>query len=158
MPDNVTEESPPDDAELLQHLVGDEMQKTKKEQRRARTDLDIFGEDCFKEIKRETNLDSKSANLNYLPAYFEYLREYKLPTLTIWTCLTLGNLNRFDKKYNVGLPKQQGRNTLVQNLTSAQVENYFKNIKKNQGLHNPLHMFIENNFKDLKWQQRNISM
>ena len=42
MPDNVTEESPPNVAELLQHLVGDEIQKMKKEQRRARTDLDIF--------------------------------------------------------------------------------------------------------------------
>lgn len=66
----------------------------------------------------------------------------------------MDNLNRFNKKYNVGLPKQQGRNILVQNLTSAQVENYFKNINKNQGLRNPLHMFLENNFKDLKWQQR----
>ena len=154
MPDNVTEERPPDDAELLQHLVGDEMQKTKKQQRRARTDLDIFWDDCSKEIKRETNPDNKAANLYYLPAYSEYLREYKPPTLTIWTCLTLGNLKRFNKKYNVGLPKQQGRNILIQNLTSAQVESYFKNIKKNQGLRNPLHMFIEDNLKDLKWQQR----
>ena len=113
MPDNVTEGRPPDDAELLQHLAGDEMQKTTKQLRRARTDLDIFWDDCFKEIERETNPDSKSAKLYYLPAYFEYLREYKLPTLAIWTCLTLGNLNRFNKKYNVGLPKQQGRNILV---------------------------------------------
>ena len=52
------------------------------------------------------------------------------------------------------MPKQQGRNIWVQNLTSAQVENYFKNIEKKQGLFNPLHMIIENNFKDLKWQQR----
>ena len=60
MPDNVTEERPPDDAELLQHLVGDEMQKTKKQQRRARTDLDIFWDDCSKEVKRETNPDNKA--------------------------------------------------------------------------------------------------
>ena len=73
------------------------MQKTKKQQRRERTDLDIFWDDCFEEIKRETNPDSKAANLYYLPSYFEYLRECKLPTLTIWTCLTLGNLNRFNK-------------------------------------------------------------
>ena len=52
------------------------------------------------------------------------------------------------------MPKQQGRNIWVQNLTSAQVENYFKNIGKKQSLFNPLHMIIENNFKDLKWQQR----
>lgn len=31
MPDNVRKERPPDDAELLQHLVGDEMQKSKKQ-------------------------------------------------------------------------------------------------------------------------------
>ena len=66
MPDNVTEERPPDDVELLQHLVGDEMKKTKKQQRRARTDLDIFWDDYFKEIKRDTNPDSKAANLYYL--------------------------------------------------------------------------------------------
>ena len=60
MPDNVTEERPPDDAELLQHLVGDEMQKTKKQQRRARTDFDIFWDDCSKEVKRETNPDNKA--------------------------------------------------------------------------------------------------
>ena len=83
MQHNVTEERLPDDAEILQHLVGDEMQKTKKHQRRAKTDLEIFWDDCFKEIKRETNPDSKAANLYYLPVYFEHLREYKLPTLTI---------------------------------------------------------------------------
>ena len=66
VPDNVTEGRPPDDAELLQHLVGDEMQRTKKQQRRTRSDLNIFWDDCFKEIKRETNLDSKATNLYYL--------------------------------------------------------------------------------------------
>ena len=44
------------------------MKKKKKQQRRARTDLDIFWDDYFKEIKRETNPDSKAANLYYLPA------------------------------------------------------------------------------------------
>ena len=71
-------------------------------------------------------------------------------------CLILGNLNRINKKYNVGLPKELGKIFLVQNLTSAQVENYFKNIKKNPGPCNSFHMFIKNKSKDLKWQQRQL--
>ena len=44
-------------------------------------------------------------NESFLPDYFQKIQESKLGTVTLWTNLCLGNLQRFNSNYKYEIPK-----------------------------------------------------
>ena len=107
-------------------------------------------------LDKDQSISEKQLHPLFFPRYYTSIEEHKLPTATLWSNLILGNLNRFSDSYNINIKRSKSKDIFVENLTSAQIENYFGNIKRNQSTKQPIPYFIERNFKDLKWQQRNF--
>ena len=77
-------------------------------------------------------------NEYFLPDYFQEIKENKLGTVTLQTNLCLGNLQRFNSNYKYEIPKAAQRIIFTENLASGQIEGYFENLKRNNGLKQPI--------------------
>ena len=98
-------------------------------------------------------------NKLYHPAYFEYLESKKLPTVTLWTNVCIGDLSRFNTDYHVRTPHlHKAKNFHVQNKTSGQVEGLFSVMKRNPECHKlPLDHFVRHQWDSHKGLQRQFT-
>ena len=98
-------------------------------------------------------------NKLYHPAYFEYLESKKLPTVTLWTNVCIGDLSRFNTDYHVRTPHlHKAKNFHIQNKTSGQVEGLFSVMKRNPECHKlPLDHFVRRQWDSHKGLQRQFT-
>ena len=101
-------------------------------------------------------LEQLQLNRYYNPKYYDYLRNRKLPTATLWTNLCLGDLTRFNQQYECRTEAYQAaKNTSLQNKTSGQIEGLFSTLKRNSSLLKaPLDHFINRLWENLKGLRR----
>ena len=92
-------------------------------------------------------------NESFLPGYFQKIQENKLGTVTRWTNVCLGNLQRFNSNYKYEIPKTVQRTIFTESLTSGQIEGYFANLKRNIGLKQPMSYFVKKSYQSLLWEQ-----
>ena len=147
-------ENEDDDKEFLQFIASENGALSKQKKISKNSDLDEFWAQSISNLPKSKITRSNVKNQFYFPAYFEDILHHKLPTATLWSGLCLGNLKRFSTNYKMDTPLSNERNSLCQNATSAQVEGYFSNLKRNQGLRQPIQNFIQNTYTDLLWHQR----
>eukprot|EP00112_Aurelia_sp_Birch-Aquarium-sp1_P022995 Seg6690.1 transcript_id=Seg6690.1/GoldUCD/mRNA.D3Y31 product="hypothetical protein" protein_id=Seg6690.1/GoldUCD/D3Y31 len=110
--------------------------------------INVFWNRCIQNSlhKTVTKLPFKEApilNIYHNPMYFKYLREKKLPTVTLWTNLCLGDLSRFNEIYDIRAPTTAARSIRTQNRTSGQIEGFFSVLKRDVStLKLPLDHFV----------------
>ena len=125
--------------DFVQHLVSENT--SGKSKHTYVNGFQRFWDFKLKEINAFSSSEgSFQRNDFYLPDYFEHIRKFRLPTVTLWTGLCLGDLRRFSKKYEI--IENNNKTILNNNLTNAQVETYFSNLKKLQGLKQPFSTFL----------------
>eukprot|EP00112_Aurelia_sp_Birch-Aquarium-sp1_P007867 Seg1859.4 transcript_id=Seg1859.4/GoldUCD/mRNA.D3Y31 product="Histone lysine demethylase PHF8" protein_id=Seg1859.4/GoldUCD/D3Y31 len=110
--------------------------------------INVFWNRCIQNSlhKTVTKLPFTEApilNIYHNPMYFKYLREKKLPTVTLWTNLCLGDLSRFNEIYDIRAPTTAARSIRTQNRTSGQIEGFFSVLKRDvSALKLPLDHFV----------------
>ena len=88
---------------------------------------------------RETN---PGLNRYFMPAVWNWLNA-KLPYISLWSNICLGNLNRFNSDYRCSYPEITTNNINVNNNTNAIAETFFSSKKRNKTcLKMPLPKFI----------------
>ncbi len=93
---------------------------------------------------------SNEKNRYFMPNFFTWL-EAKLPFITLWSNLCLGDLRRFNSSYNFKIPSISGNTFLTGNRTNASAEQFFNMKKANKSdLGLPLNKFIKKCWEDNK--------
>ena len=88
-------------------------------------------------------------NKYFLPRYFDILEKNRLPLCTLWSNITLGDLQRFSEEYIYEVPpfSVSAKNIFVNNSTNANSENLYSTLKRNPcHLKTPLVTFIDNSW------------
>ena len=93
-------------------------------------------------------------NEYFLPDYFQEIKENKQGTVTLWTNLCLGSLQRLNSNYKYEITKGAKRTIFTDNLASGQIEGYFANLKINIGFKQPILYFVKKSYQSLLWEQR----
>ncbi|XP_066911972.1 uncharacterized protein [Clytia hemisphaerica] len=132
----------------------EETKKTKTGSNQPLTELSRFWDNALSGFSVQTATNEEINNEFYAPSYFNFVMHYRLPTATLWTGLCLGNLTRFRANNQEEQQPSASKSIMKSNTTTAQVEGYFSNLKRLQGLNQPIPEFIENTYRDLHWQQR----
>ena len=113
-----------------------------------KSEMHKYWESILEKIGHKVTEDKgpeKSLNRYYLPFYCDWLHS-KLPHITLWSNLCLGDLNKYNKEYRCSIP----------DVTSNAVAEQFFSIKKRnkQNLALPLANFIRKCYNDNKGLQR----
>ena len=132
---------------------GDQVDEIIKDIGRERTSWENYWASITKDEETDASAGNERMPLNryFMPQFWDYFKQYMLPTITMWSSICLGDLNRFNKEYKKHLRPvaQKGKTYLTQNLTNAQVEQFFE-LKKQDKSTTPLTIdeFIHRCWKD----------